>query len=56
MAGDAKGEYRGTGYRNDAELKAWLAKRPSETALDPDFPIAHHTIVAGIDRGASGLN
>jgi hypothetical protein len=43
-------------YRNDAEPKALLAKRPSETALDPDFPIAHHTIIAGIDRGASGLN
>ena len=25
---DAKGEYRGIGPRNDAELKAWLAKRP----------------------------
>src|SRR3984893_11395341 len=44
MAGDAKGEYRGTGYRNDAELKAWLAKRPSEAALEPDLPIIdpHH--------------
>src|ERR1700730_11627911 len=42
--GDAKGEYRGTGYRNDAELKAWLAKRPSEAALEPDLPIIdpHH--------------
>ena len=43
-------------YRNDAELKALLAKRPSETALDADFPIVDHTIIAGIDRGASGLN
>ena len=44
MAGDAKGEYRGTGYRNDADLKAWLAKRPSEAALEPDLPIIdpHH--------------
>jgi len=44
MTGDAKGEYRGTGYRNDAELKAWLAKRPSEPALEPDLPIIdpHH--------------
>ena len=42
--GDAKGEYRGTGYRNDAELKAWLAKRPSEAALEPELPIIdpHH--------------
>ena len=37
--GDAKGEYRGTGYRNDAELKAWLAKRPSEAALEPELPL-----------------
>ena len=28
--GDAKGEYRGLAYRNEAELRAWLAKRPSE--------------------------
>src|ERR1700726_61594 len=44
MTGDAKGEYRGTGYRNDAELKAWLAKRPSEAALEPELPIIdpHH--------------
>src|SRR5712672_4513268 len=42
--GDAKGEYRGTGYRNDAELKGWLAKRPSEAALEPALPIIdpHH--------------
>ena len=42
--GDAKGEYRGTQHRNDAELKAWLAKRPSEAALEPDLPIIdpHH--------------
>src|SRR5207302_3047888 len=41
---DSKGEYRGTGYRNDAELKAWLAGRPSEAALEPDLPIIdpHH--------------
>jgi hypothetical protein len=37
--GQAKGEYRGTGYRNDAELKAWLAKRSSEAALEPELPI-----------------
>ena len=42
--GDARGEYRGLAYRNDAELKAWLAKRPSEAALEPDLPIIdpHH--------------
>jgi L-fuconolactonase len=44
MTGDAKGEYGGTGYRNDAELKAWLAQRPGEAALEPDLPIIdpHH--------------
>jgi DNA transposition AAA+ family ATPase len=31
--GDSKGEYRGTQHRNDADLKAWLGKRPSEAAL-----------------------
>jgi L-fuconolactonase len=44
QTGDAKGEYRGTQHRNDADLKAWLAKRPSEAALEPDLPIIdpHH--------------
>ncbi|MEJ0015136.1 MAG: amidohydrolase family protein [Acetobacteraceae bacterium] len=41
---DAKGEYRGLYYRNDADLAAWLAKRPPETALEPELPIIdpHH--------------
>jgi predicted TIM-barrel fold metal-dependent hydrolase len=41
--GDAKGEFRGTTVRNDAELKAWLAKH-TEAALEPDLPIIdpHH--------------
>jgi predicted TIM-barrel fold metal-dependent hydrolase len=44
MAGDATGEYRGLAYRNDAELTAWLEKRPTETALEPELPIIdpHH--------------
>jgi L-fuconolactonase len=44
QTGDSKGEYRGIVYRNDADLKAWLAKRPAETALEPDLPIIdpHH--------------
>src|SRR5258705_1331443 len=45
MTGDAKGESRGTGYRNDADLKAWLAKRLLEAALEADLPIIdppHH--------------
>jgi L-fuconolactonase len=42
--GDAKGEYRGITYRDDAALNAWLAKRPSEAALEPDLPVIdpHH--------------
>src|SRR4249919_747875 len=41
--GDAKGEFRGTTVRNDAALKAWLAKH-TEAALEPDLPIIdpHH--------------
>src|SRR5271165_2374382 len=44
MIGDSKGAFPGIAYRNDAELKAWLAKRPSETALEPELPIIdpHH--------------
>src|SRR5271155_1559715 len=44
QVGDAKGEYRGIGGRNDAELKAWLAKRSREAALEPALPIIdpHH--------------
>ncbi len=42
--GDSKGAFTGIVYRNDADLKAWLAKRPRETALEPDLPIIdpHH--------------
>ena len=42
--GDSKVPYTGTQYRNDAFLKAWLAKRPTEPALEPDLPIidTHH--------------
>ncbi len=44
MVGDAKGEYRGIGPRSDTELTAWLSKRPTEAALEPDLPIIdpHH--------------
>src|SRR6516165_4674989 len=28
MTADAKGEYRGLAWRNDAQLKAWLGRRP----------------------------
>jgi len=44
QTGDSRGEYSGLAYRNDADLKAWLAKRPSEAALEPDLPIIdpHH--------------
>ena len=44
QVGESKGEYRGGVYRQDAELKAWLEKRPTEAALEPDLPIIdpHH--------------
>jgi L-fuconolactonase len=44
MAGDSKGEYPGLAYRNDNDLKAWLGKRPTEPALEPQLPIIdpHH--------------
>ena len=37
-------QYRGLIWRNNADLKAWLAKRPPEPALEPDLPIIdpHH--------------
>ena len=37
-------EYRGLIWRNNADLKAWLGKRPPEKALEPDLPIIdpHH--------------
>jgi L-fuconolactonase len=51
--GDSKGEYRGLIYRNDADLKAWLAKRPAETALEPALPIIdpHHHLWDTPQRG-----
>ncbi len=44
MSGDSKAAYPGLSYRNDADLKAWLAKRPREAALEPVLPIIdpHH--------------
>ena len=44
MPGDSKGEYRGLYHRDDADLKVWLAKRPTEAALEPELPIIdpHH--------------
>jgi L-fuconolactonase len=44
MTGDSKFAYPGLAYRNETDLKAWLAKRPTEAALEPDLPIIdpHH--------------
>ena len=44
QVGEAKGEYRGSHVRDDADLAAWLTKRPAEAALEPDLPIIdpHH--------------
>jgi predicted TIM-barrel fold metal-dependent hydrolase len=51
--GDAIGDYRGLAHRNDTELRAWLAKRPREAALEPDLPIIdpHHHFWDTADRG-----
>ena len=52
--GDSRGEYRGIIYRNDADLQAWLAKRPPEAALEPDLPIIdpHHHLWDTPHRGS----
>ena len=52
QVGDSKGEFRGTTYRDDAALKAWLAKR-TEAALEPDLPIIdpHHHFWDSPQRG-----
>jgi hypothetical protein len=44
MIGDSKGDYHGTQFRNDADLKEWLGRRPPEAALEPELPIIdpHH--------------
>jgi L-fuconolactonase len=51
--GEAKGEYPGLAYRDDAALKAWLAKRPTEAALEPALPIIdpHHHFWDTAQRG-----
>jgi L-fuconolactonase len=49
----AKGEYRGLIHRNNADLQAWLAKRPPEPALEPGLPIIdpHHHLWDTPQRG-----
>ena len=51
---EAKGEYRGTTVRDDAQLAAWLASRPREAALEPDLPIIdpHHHFWDSPHRGS----
>lgn len=53
IIGDSKGAYTGIVYRNNADLKAWLAKRPPEVALEPDLPIIdpHHHLWDTPHRG-----
>ncbi len=50
---DSKGEYRGSHVRDDAALAAWLARRPTEAALEPDLPIIdpHHHFWHAPNRG-----
>jgi hypothetical protein len=49
----ASGEYRGLHHRRQADLAAWLARRPSEPALEPDLPIIdpHHHFWDTPERG-----
>ena len=49
----APGDYRGLSYRNNADLQAWLARRPSEAALEPELPIIdpHHHLWDTPQRG-----
>jgi len=46
-------EYRGLMHRNNADLGAWLAKRPPEKAIEPDLPIIdpHHHLWDAPHRG-----
>ena len=50
----ADGEYRGLIHRNNADLTAWLAKRPTEKAIEPDLPIIdpHHHLWDTPQRGS----
>ena len=50
---EARQPYRGTTVRNDADLAAWLGKRPREAALEPDLPIIdpHHHFWDSSHRG-----
>jgi len=45
--------YRGSIYRNDQDLRAWLATRPTEPALEPYLPIVdpHHHLWDTPQRG-----
>ena len=49
----AAGEYRGLIHRNNADLRAWLARRPPEPALEPGLPIIdpHHHLWDTPQRG-----
>ena len=50
---DSKGEYRGSHVRDDDALAAWLAKRRTEAALEPNLPIIdpHHHFWDAPQRG-----
>lgn len=53
MTMTTRGEYRGLMHRNNADLAAWLAKRPTEAALEPELPIVdpHHHLWDTPQRG-----
>lgn len=49
----AKDTYRGIYPRNETDLRAWLATKPAEAALEPDLPIIdpHHHFWQSPERG-----
>ena len=55
MAGDAKGEYRGLAYRNDAELQAWLAGRRKPRSRR-NCRSSIRTIISGTRRSAAAIS
>lgn len=48
-----RSEYRGIVHRSDAGLREWLARKPTEPALEPELPIVdpHHHLWHTAERG-----
>ena len=50
------GEYRGLAYRNNADLAAWLAKRPRRRRWSPSCRSSIRTIISGTRRSAATIS